>query len=331
MSTFEFFPFLTSSDSIELTLSTPKYEYRLASDGSIILYEDEDESISVNGLVNIPDGLIDGVLHPSEHINPPVKTVLTRRSIESRKRDLIELIGGNTYNESLEFRRNEWRGVVEVQALLVRTSDNSNLPETYACKKGALLAWSPPRRILFDEPRVPPGDYLNIKWIDFRTSAPWLQRQQDNLFAMDTSQEVPTILLNQGVPNLYQVLRSRATSGKVAQIRDATFNVIVHQVWSSLLGEGLVSLFQLVHNGEEEDVNLSLDQLPEWQKRILVHWAPKLYSEEHADESLSKLISNLRLENWQRDLFYMRVPEAIQKQYQTWKGFQGLVKGVDSI
>lgn len=325
MSISEFYPFKTRPDSIRLELAPAQEEIHRSSDGSLLVYETDSDRLVVNAVVSVPEDIISDVLESSEQQQPPVKAILTYGSIESRQRNSIILPGSGSSECSLEFSRDQWRGTVEVQASLVRTTENPNISTAYGSKAGARLAWSNPSRILFDEPRLPPGDYLRIVWKDFANSEDWLRRQSDHLFALDTSEEIPTLVLNQGISGAYKVLNSRSNSGKIAEIRDATFYMIVHQVWTSLIAEALVNLAEAI-TGDENNTDLILDELPVWQRRIVIDWAPKLYSEENADESLSHLISSIGQGNWSRDLLYTGLPEAIQRQYKTWRGFKGLVQ-----
>jgi hypothetical protein len=183
---------------------------------------------------------------------------------------------------------------------------------------------------------LPPGDYLKIEWKDFAKGEEWLKRQSDHLFALDTTEEMPVIILNQGIHGLYQILNNKSNSGRIAAIRDATFYLIVHQVWSSLLAETLTSLSETLTGlseatmGDEDNIDMALDELPDWQQRVIIDWAPNLYPEQNADESVSLLMSALRQNNWSRDLLCKRLPEAIQRRYRTWSGFTGLIREVST-
>ncbi len=324
MSISEFYPFRTRPDSIQLQLIPVAEQVLRSADGSLLAYELESDHVAVTAHIEVPETMHNDVLDISEHEGHPVKMILTCNSVASRHRASLSL-NGSSGECSLEFEKDDWRGAVELRACLVRTTDNPALPDGYANKAGALLAWSESTRILFDEPRLPPGDYISIVWKDFAVSEEWLQRQHDHLFAVDTSGEVPVVLLNQGLPQAYQVLNSGANSGTIARIRDATFYMIVHQVWSSLLAETLVSISE-TRMGDEESIDLVLDELPPWQRALFMDWAPKLCPEEDVAEAPSRLISAIRTGAWSCDLLYRRLPEAIQRQYGTWRGFRGLVQ-----
>lgn len=94
-----------------------------------------------------------------------------------------------------------------------------------------------------------------------------------------------------------------------------------------LLAEALISLSE-TKMGDEDNIDLALDELLGWQQGVIKDWAPKLYPEQNVDESLSLLISAVRQNDWPRDLLYKRLPEAIQRQYRTWSGFGGLIQEV---
>jgi len=329
----EFYPFRTRPDSIKLQLLPVQEQVRSSSDGSLLMYELASNHIAINVLIDVPETILNDVLDVSEKEDPPVKVVLTCMSVESRRRTSISLnrsSDGCRLESQMEFQRDDWRGAVEFRAYLVRSKDNPGLPDGYASKKGAKLAWSESVRLMFDEPRLPPGDHLRIIWKDFAKSEEWLQRQRNHLFALETSSDdIATVILNQGVPHAYQVLSSTASSGKIARIRDATYYLIVHQVWSLLIAETLFNIAK-TRMGDEEKIDLVLDELPAWQQSLLRDWAPKLYHEEDGiDDALSSLISTtIRAGGDWRDLLYRRLPEAIQRQYRTWQVFSGLVQEV---
>lgn len=329
MSISDFYPFRTKPDGIQLQLLPIRGQARPLSDGSLFLYEQDSNPVAINAVIEVPERTIDDVLDVSENEDRPVKVLLTCKSVESRRRVSISP-SGSTRECSLEFKREDWRGAVEFRACLVRTADNLDLPDGYANRAGAILAWSESMRVLFDEPRLPPGDYLRVAWRDFAGSEEWLQRQCDHLFAVDAATDIPVVILNQGVPHAYQVLTSRANSGRIAQIRDAAFYMIVHQVWSALIADALVRMSE-TRMGDEENTALALDELPPWQRRLLMDWAPKLYPEEDVEDALPRLIATtMRAGDWSRDLLYRRLPEAIQRQYRTWRGFRGLVQELES-
>lgn len=324
----DFYPYATRPDSILLGVSSVNGAVRRASDGSLLLHELDFDPITVGTNVEVPESVYGVVLHESELDRLPVNTILTLNSVESRYRAAIGVARTNGEHQ-LVFHRADWRGAVELRACLVRNENNRALPQGYASRKGAILAWSETTRLLFDPPQLPPGDYLNVVWEDFHNGPQWLRRQQDHLFAVDASTDPPILLLNQGVPHAYEVLNSTATSGRSASIRDATYSMIVHQVWSSILAEALVTVAE-TQNGDADDASLVLEELPTWKKAVIVDWAPRLYPEEDADNALSRLTASVKAGNWSRDVLQRRLPEAIQRHHTTWRSFHHMVREVDS-
>ena len=91
MSVREFYPFKTKPESIHLELATEEEGIRRSSDGSLILYEIDIDSITINASVDIPQDIFDDLLDNSEQEEPPVQAILTDKSIEARSRNSINL------------------------------------------------------------------------------------------------------------------------------------------------------------------------------------------------------------------------------------------------
>lgn len=321
----EFYPYATAGGAIALSLDAPRVEIPVESNGDLRLFEIDTAEITVRASVAIPADLYEEVFSPEERDSPPAEVRIVLRSIESRTRSTWLLEGDGIYEHMLDLRRDDWSGMVEIQAVLTRSTTSSSVPEAYASEKGNLLAWSEIRRILFDAPPPPPSEYLPARWADFEAVA-WLRPFANNLFALSIEDSQPELLLNQRIPGAVSVLESKAMRGPEARIRNATYYMIAHQVWSSLIASVLDRLASLAHDGEPD-----LGDLLSWERGVVREWAPLLLHEEPRDQATSILLERIGQAGFRQELLIVRLPTAIQAHVRTFRGFEGLVREVDRL
>lgn len=328
MSPDHFYPYRTAAEQIRLEIDSQGTDIRKGGDGSLLAYEDGTEVVNVRLSIAIPDSVFEKVVAPAERAAPPLDVQVVYRGTESRKRGALSVPGDGIHEGTLTLLRREWRGTVEVQAILVRTEDGDGLPDGFASARGALLAWSQPRRVLFDEPPQPPGGQLRVQWEDFgRSNSRWRRDHAGDLFSLDTTGDLPVVFLNSGISQAYTVLQSSGTRGPRARIRDATYSMIVHQVWSSLLTIALAELARSADLPEEDrlDPGERLGQIPGWQQSIVRDWSSYLYPDRDSESALTDLVLAAGDAGRITDVM-SRLPNAIQSRLRTVRGFEGLVR-----
>lgn len=323
MSIDRFYPYRTCPDSLQLELDAPGLELPRGSDGALQIYDQDIAEVTLRAAVAMPGHVLPTVLAPEERNNPPVSVVLVCQSVEARRREARPLDGDGVYEITFTLRRSEWIGAVEFQAALVRTTARQGLPAGFGADRGCLLAWSEPRRVLFDEPPLPPGNFLEVVWVRFDEGDEWLRRHESHLFALETTGPRPRLLLNSGVPGAVSILAGTGTRGPAARIRDATYHLIVHQVWSSLLAAAMGHLAATAPSPEDEP---DLDLLEPWQQGVLQGWAPFLFPEEEREGALKQLPASVRRQDTMDAVLLRRLPTAIQQRLSTFRGFEGLVQ-----
>ncbi len=187
--------------------------------------------------------------------------------------------------------------------------------------------------MLFDQPPQPPGGQLRVQWEDFgRSTSLWRREHADDLFALDTTGDLPVVFLNSGISQAYVILQSSGTRGPRARIRDATYSMIVHQVWSSPLAIALAELARNTDFLEEDrlDPEEGLRQIPGWQQSIVRDWSNYLYPDRDPGSALEDLMLAAGDPGRVRDVM-IRLPNAIQSRLRTVRGFEGLVLESESI
>lgn len=203
------------------------------------------------------------------------------------------------------------RGSIELTPVLVRTTGPLNTVES----AGQLLGWGEDVIVVVDEQPPPPGNGLPITWRSFADKG----LPATNLFHLDASEEIPTILLNSDVAGLKDILDNRAPTGRKARIRDSVFSQIALQVWTSLLVECLSQVQEAVDEDSERTLRDIASDLPPWQSSVIEDWFPRLLGSGSLDERLeAEDFAGVVLD---------RIPMVIQQKIGTAKlGFEGLRK-----
>lgn len=298
------------------------------------LWEDAEESWRLCARIRIPQSVLDDVLPPDERLAPPVVLRLRLRSISSRLRRVLELPlpkrPADIVDLDFDIETENWSGFIDAEVVLIRTCDSAHHEGRWATRRGTIVADAATVRIAVDEPATPPGDSLAVQWLDFDASEiPQVQAARGTLFVLQPSDtgQPPTLLLNSSIPGSRLVLDSRGKHGWAARSRDAVFQMIVHQGWSSLVGSALGELKdEAAQRPEEAEEVLEevLGALPEWMQNVLRAWSPLLWPEEPDDRAVERTWEAVRAGHWE-ELLEERLPTAVAKRFDTAKGLRGLV------
>jgi hypothetical protein len=328
MSVARFYPYKVGLERLQLALEPLTRGVVKRDDGSLEVSEEHEDPVRIRCDVHAPAVLWDEVLPPEERHIPPTDLRLVCRSEQSRVREAYILAwDGLAGTTELEFSREQWRGKVELQAVVIRTLRGSQDRPEYAFERGALLASSSIKALYIDRPDVP-GDHLEVRWERFSITA---RAPKEHLFALDVSGERPVIYLNEDVQALRNVLDSTGTRGAKARIRDAINFMVAHQVWTSLLGIALADLAEAYRGGPDNEPEDQLQDLVEWEKRVLRDWLPSLYPDQTEHQRLISLVKDSsRPDGWRH--LMCRVPQAVQDRLRTYRGFEGLLRDcLDSL
>jgi hypothetical protein len=328
MSQLALFPYAFAQGALTVTCEIKGVEAENRPGGALLLLEDVPAAADINlrMRIGVAPGTLEQVLPQDELDAPPVRVAAVIRSIPSRLRRLVEF-GEDPeagFQAAVALPRASLHQSFAITPVLMRTVARGNL-DGFGCHPGALLANGDPIEVLLEEPATPPGGYLDVEFEDFRESGNLLRRSWPRvLVAIDVAGEFPKLWLNSGIPNLREVLTTRARRGAKARVRDATYQSISSQVWTSLLFTSLESLASTSEDGVEG--RTALDELVEWQKRVVHFWAPKLYPnladrEQALDEICRSAVSDTGL----RELHELAAP-AIQDWTGAKASFDGLTR-----
>jgi len=312
MSMQAFYPYPVAPEGLELSAQSDP-DLPLGSDGAYLVYVERPDVLRLQVNAELTADATDFL--EAEGLNQ-YRVSLILRSVQSRRRlalPLDESTGSRA--AKVEFKRHDWSGDVGLQAVL--TAEQSNGDDG---SQGKLVAWSRELRLVFDEPQFPPGSSLKVEWADF-SNEPGLDPK--HLFALRERDGQPVILLNQAFPEAVAVLESKGTHGPKARVRDATYQMIVHQGWSSLLATALDSLAEADEGATAEE---ALSEIKGWEERVLRPWAPYLIPE--SESALDDLYAQIHRPGFVTELLVQRLPDAIQRRFKTYNGFDGLVRDV---
>ncbi|MFC2076818.1 hypothetical protein ACFLT7_07030 [candidate division KSB1 bacterium] len=326
MSSKVFYPYRTRSTGIKFSLSSIADGVTRDNQNRLLFNGECPNEVELQIRVEIADDLIQSVLHDSEVKNPPVEIIVTFQSISSRKRFAAGLKNHNgIFQGSFRCIRTDWSGKLEARALVIRTNTNEKLPTSFGYAKGMNLAWSEALEIIFEKQEEPLGNYVQSLWISFK-GRDNLRKYEDHMFAVDTTlKQLPVILLNSDIPNARDILDSRGTHGLRARTRDATFFMIAHQVWSSILSE---IIYNLNKAAIDEQIPDPLDTLGDWERKVLTNWSTVLYPGTDSTECTNNLVDHIKRGEDLTQLLMEKLPSIIQEKLQTYRGFTGLVQEV---
>jgi hypothetical protein len=314
-----FFPYPTAPDSLELRCKSSTADVEAISATTLYAYETPEEAtLEISLELQLPEDLVESLIGDCERDDPPVRPVVTARSIESRCRRMVGLdpVDGEPglHRGLLELPKREIYGEIRLEPALIRIAPGED-PD-YARHLGARLAWGPAVRLVADEPPVPPGAYLEIRWEDFFQSAsPRRKRQSGHLYYLDLDSDTPVLWLNERIPDLKAVLQETASRGYVRRVRDTTFDSIASQVWTTLLAKAILAFALCLagaQEGEEED---PMNALPEWEQRVIGFWSTRIYPDKTRQEALEEIAHAAR-----RPEYLAELMENAASAVQEWLG-----------
>lgn len=324
-----FYPYATAKARLRFAVApVGEQEIPRSPDGSLLLYQVDCDAFDLEVSLVLPDRLEEAVLPTSEHGTESLVPILVVRSVESRFRKGEQLSGdGQVFAGKITLERKHHFGEIRLQAVVLRRDHRDAVPDGFARARGSVLAWSDELRLLFDEPRQPPGNFLMVEWLNFREAKGWLQEHQNDLFALDWSGGLPKIVLNSQFPTARTILSHTGTRGPKAAIRDSTYFRIAHQAWTSIFAHVLEQIAVRVNEGEISSSE-AYEDLAEWERAVIRGWwknlFPALGSEEEAIEQLVQYVRD----NRGSELLIKVLPNAIQERLGSNRGYESLVREV---
>jgi hypothetical protein len=324
MSRTEFFPYPVAEGALKIRYEFKSDQLEDVDHGRILAVEvPEPEPVRLDLTVEVAEGTYDKVLPEPERAEPPVDLVIALRSVSARERKTVEMVPDDgCWRGTLDIPKSELYGEVDLEPILIRNRPGSD--DGYAAHRGAMIATGETVKVLVDEPPLPVGGFIEIKFESFRESGNRKRSEKPKLlYMLDTDRETPIIWLNEDIPEFKNVMLARGPRGGNLRVRDAMFDTVVSQVWTSLASVALTNLALALHEGEDDDAD-RLASLPEWHQRVISFWAPTLYpgSRAEAIESVIDTASDRRL----LPELFDRLSVAVQEQARTGRAFQGLIR-----
>ncbi|KLR59927.1 hypothetical protein IMCC26207_110166 [Actinobacteria bacterium IMCC26207] len=207
-------------------------------------------------------------------------------SIKNRRRRIHAAPDGvldHTFDLVFEVDDN-W-GKLELKPVLLLRSDLAAEPGL-AKSAGSVLTWGSPLALLFDTPEsFSGGSMLEVEWRNFEEDA---GLPNDALHALEIDAR-PKLLLNSSSAAAYDILRSEATRGKKARLRDVAFASIATAVWTTLISVSFAALRAEAVLDPSLEADELLNEMAAWQRAVLEAWAPRLAGEADPVTAMSEL------------------------------------------
>lgn len=228
------------------------------------------ERLELEGRIDLPQATLNAVLPEGDRDRPPVAIWLVQRCAATRCREGLLVASmpcrPGVHRFQLRLDRNRLRGLVELQALLVRDRDATALQAPFATERGSRLATARAWTLRFEAPDAPPGKFLDTRYAPFSKDER-LATFAASVFHLEIS-EAPTLWINTDHAALQPVFGDEATRGARARIRDLLFDVIAQSVWTQL--------FVHIADGIRRSDELVWD----WEDSVLRELLPDLYPSE---------------------------------------------------
>lgn len=325
MSHVEFYPYPTDAGSLSLRCEVD-HAHAVTEGGRVLLQGLSDgDTATATLIVSLGDDTLDRVLPEIERAAPPVAVLVIAQSTESRIRRAVTLtkLDGATWTEELPLPKSHLYGRVVLEPVLIRTGPGSD--PRYAQHAGARLAWGPEAQVEIDDAAIPEGGYIEIKWDDFKHSVnPVRKRNPDLVYALDTEKDPPMLWLNSGIDQLKGVMHAKGPRGRNIRIRDAMNDVVVTQVWTSLVSVVMGRLADEM--SEEQEAEAALEGLNDWESRVVHHWAPLLFPQAGTRAEAITDFADYSHDADLRPALQERLGMAAQRQARTAYAFRGLVR-----
>lgn len=316
----EFFPYPARAHSIELWATcdheNAEIEHRTV---DLQAVPDADHFVVTLRAV-LADNVLETVLPEAERDDPPVDLVVALRGITARRRTSIRLTteDGLTWNGSVAFAKRDLFGTLDAVPALVRTTLGDN-PD-YGEHLGATLATGEAVCLLVDKPPTALGDYLAVEFEDFSVTR---KPHAKCFYLLDTSGDPPVLLLNKAIPEFKDVMVAKGNKGRTVRVRNAMFDSITSQVWTSLVGGVLAKLGIMAASDPGAD---ALERLADWEVRVLNLWAQKLKpGARDLDTAVGQVLDDLHDAEKAQGLLDA-VSGAVQAFSKTGNAFDGLIR-----
>jgi hypothetical protein len=323
MSVLQALPFKVANGAIELEIGQLPDDVHVRTDNTLDAYSDVSGAFTLTLTVKVDrEGLTACLPTGAGDLNSLVEICVASRSTLSRSR--VEVAAGPPEDAVYEVPLDRAQHMGRVDLVVVARLRKGLEPTPgFAHLKGSTLAQRIVAGIWFDEPPTFSGDSLDIRWVDFDADTPTGKLLHDgHIFAIELKDR-PVILLNEAesVSPLRAVLENRGTHGRMARARDAVFQQIVHQAWTSIIGHCFLEVLQY----GDEDAETVLDGLGDWQAAVIRAWGRDFVPEEQDIEAAAKTLID-RVREPGNEMLLVAAPALIQERFQTMKGFLGLAK-----
>lgn len=327
MSHVEFYPYRTAGDCLALRCECDQADVIVEERRVLMQNVPDDSEVTLRLRVFDGDAPLSAVLPVQERDEPPLKTLVIARSLGSRFRRSIALSKNDegAWTGELSLAKRDVFGSIELEPVMLRTAPGNS--PGFAGHVGARLAWGPVMVVRLDDPPTSAGQYLDIRWDDFKaTSNPWRRQHGESLYLLDMNADPPELWLNEAIPRFKTLAHTTGRRGRDMRVRNATFALIAAQIWTSLISEVTTNLARLTQSDPEIDPAQGLEWLSDWELRVVNHWSPLLFPEAGSRQEAVEELVTLAASSQEQGQLQQRLVPQVLKIAEATRAFAGLIR-----
>lgn len=267
--------------------------------------------------IEINPRLLEQLLPEAERATAPIRLLLAARCPDTRLRVGHTIadggLGPGTFPASMQLRRADLSGTMELVAYLVR-AENAKVPAPgLAASQGARLASARPWEIRIDRKRASAGHYLDIRYQRFSLEESIPKCDRSNLYRLECDQETPVLWINSDHQAIAGIMEVAGSVGRHARLREVLYDQIAPSIWTQLFFR---SAYHIVDAGEA---------VYDWEEGVLSELLKHMYPEVGDEQRLDKL----RNEYADLSAVLKRLDDALQRKNDLCGHMDRLIEAID--
>lgn len=311
-------PYMTL-DSYKLEIKPLNFDKKLIKNNNVNLFEDlsiinYEFEVSVEA-INEDD--VEQVTNSAKSID----YVLIFKSNSSIFRESYSLEKNDKkYIKTFNIKKDDFRGSIEIQSLLLRKTSIKNSKNLMATDKGAVLAHSDIYNIFIDQPDFKNKGNTPTEWRSFSEDDFLKNDFKDNWYHCDFKDKKPIVYLNSDIAETDKdIIKSTSFgSSRKSKLRDAYHHQVANVFLTKLLFNSIYAIKETTKDGD----SVQFDEIQTWQKEVLDLFIPIMM--EIKDSETSKALFEEKIIKDEISDLEKRVDVAVSKHLKTYSKMKNL-------